>query len=197
MPGGLFSIGHSNHTLEHFLELLRQHQVEVVCDVRSSPFSRYVPHFSQAALKPAMEHARIAYLFLGKELGARPDDPACYVDGRVSYARLAERPAFLSGLEKVCTQTATRRLALMCAEKDPLTCHRTILVCRSLRAWHLYPQHILADGTLEASDAAERRLYGMFKLAPNLFEGEAEIIEQAYDRQAERIAFAREDAEPA
>jgi uncharacterized protein (DUF488 family) len=197
MADSLFTIGHSNHSLDRFLELLRLHQIKAVGDVRSSPYSRYVPHFNQAALKPALERAGITYLFLGKELGARPDDSSIYIDGRVSYARLAQRPAFLTGLAKVRAETAARRLALMCAEKDPLTCHRTILVCRALRALELYPQHILADGTLEASTAAERRLYGLFKLAPNLFEGEAEIIEQAYDRQAERIAFAREDAEPA
>jgi uncharacterized protein (DUF488 family) len=197
VPGGLYTIGHSNHSFELFVELLRQHRIDAVGDVRSSPYSRYVPHFNQAALKPALERAGIAYLFLGKELGARPEDASIYVDGRVSYARLAQRAAFRAGLETVRAETAARRLALMCAEKDPLACHRTILVCRNLRASQLYPQHILADGTLEASDAAERRLYGMFKLAPNLFDGEAEIIEQAYDRQAERIAFAREDVEPA
>jgi uncharacterized protein (DUF488 family) len=195
MPGALFTIGHSNHSLERFLELLRQHQVEAVADVRSSPYSRYCPHFSQAALQPALERAGVAYLFLGKELGARPDDPGCYVNGRVSYARLAERPAFLAGLERVRQESGARRLALMCAEKDPLTCHRTILVCRRLRGLQLCPQHILADSALEASADAERRLYGLFRLAPNLFESEAEIVEQAYDRQAERIAFAREETE--
>jgi uncharacterized protein (DUF488 family) len=195
MNDRLFTIGHSNHTLDRFLELLRRHDIEAVGDVRSSPYSRYVPHFNQAALRPALERAGIAYLFLGRELGARPDDASVYVDGRVSYERLAQRPAFRAGLEKVRAETCTRRLALLCAEKDPLACHRTILVCRALRGSGLYAQHILADGTLEASAAAERRLYALFKLAPNLFEGEDAIIEQAYDQQAERIAYAREDAE--
>ncbi len=195
MPGSLFTIGHSNHSLDRFLELLGRHQIEVIADVRSSPYSGRNPHFNQASLKAAVERAGIAYVYLGKELGARPADPSCYLNGRVSYSRLAGRPEFGAGLERVRQECAQRRFALLCAEKDPLSCHRTILVCRHLRSLQVFPQHILADGSLETHAAAERRLCEIFHLAPNLFESEAEVIEQAYDRQSERIAFVREEAE--
>lgn len=194
-PTELFTIGHSNHSLDRFIELLRAHRIDAIGDVRSSPYSRYCPHFNQAALKASLERAGVAYLFLGKELGARPDDASCFVNGRVSYARLAERPAFRDGVARVRQIATTQRLALLCAEKDPLTCHRMILVCRHLRAPDLTIQHILADGSLEENEATERRLYRSLRLAPNLFESEPEIIAQAYERQAKRIAYAKEEAD--
>jgi uncharacterized protein (DUF488 family) len=76
----LFTIGHSNHTIEAFIELLQQHGISVLADVRSHPYSRHLPHFSASALKAALVEAKIRYVFLGKELGARPDNPNCYVE---------------------------------------------------------------------------------------------------------------------
>jgi uncharacterized protein (DUF488 family) len=192
----IYTIGHSNHALEQFLELLHAHSIEVVNDVRSSPYSRYCPHFNQRELAAALARAGIVYEYLGKELGARPDDPTCYSNGRVSYQKLAARVEFAAGLARVHEASQTLRLALLCAEKDPLTCHRAILVGRSLRRMQVDTHHILADGTVETQGETEHRLCDLFKLAPNLFEGEAEIIERAYDRQAERIAYAREDLDP-
>ena len=193
MGSTIYSIGHSNHSLEQFLELLHPHNIEVVSDVRSSPRSRYRPHFNQRALAAALAGASIQYEYLGKELGARPDDPVCYINGRVSYQRLAAREEFAAGLARVNEESQTLRLALLCAERDPLTCHRAILVGRSLRGLQVETLHILADGTLETQDAIEHRLCDLFKLAPNLFESEAEVIERAYDLQAERIAYARDE----
>jgi len=189
----LFTIGHSNHPLERFLELLRQHGISAIGDVRSSPHSRFCPHFNQASLNSALARAGIAYVFLGKELGARPDDPAYFVNGRVRYERLAARPEFQEGLDRVRRGMKEYRLALMCAEKDPLECHRMILVCRRLRSSELTIHHILTDGSLETNEVAERRLCDRLALRPDLFTSEADVIEQAYERQAERIAFTQED----
>jgi hypothetical protein len=130
---------------------------------------------------------------LGKELGARSDNPSLLVNGRVSYARLAARPEFVEGLDRVRQGVKKYRLALMCAEKDPLDCHRMILVCRHLRSADLAIHHILADGLYETNEIAEQRLCTRLALQPDLFTSEADIIEQAYDRQAERIAYAQED----
>jgi uncharacterized protein (DUF488 family) len=185
----IYTIGHSNHPLDRFLVLLHQHGIEAIVDVRSQPYSRYVPHFNPAPLKASLTAAGIAYAQLGQELGARPDDPTIYVEGRVSYARLAARPAYAAGLERVRAGMARYRLALMCTEKDPLDCHRMILIARQLRGEGIAARHILADGELEPNEAAERRLCARFDLRPNLFDSEADIIEQAYDRQARRIAF--------
>ena len=192
----IYTVGHSNHALEEFMALLRTHQIEVIGDVRSSPYSRYCPQFNQRELMTALVRAGVQYEFFGKELGARPNDPTCYVGERVSYQKLAARAEFAAGLARAVEESQSRRLALLCAEKDPLTCHRAILVGRSLRSLQADTHHILADGSIETQDEMEQRLCRLFKLAPNLFDSEADVIEQAYDRQAERIAYAREAPDP-
>jgi uncharacterized protein (DUF488 family) len=193
MAHALFTIGHSNHPVERFISLLRQHAVTAVADVRSAPYSRHVPQYSRDALRAQLARQGIDYVFLGQELGARPSDEACYVDGRVDFARLARTPAFRAGLARVVTGTSTHAVAMMCAERDPLDCHRAILVCRHLRGRVPEIGHILADGSLEPHADAERRLVVLTGLeAPHLFSSQDDLVERAYDRQAARIAFSLE-----
>jgi uncharacterized protein (DUF488 family) len=157
----VFTIGHSTHTLEYFLSLLTKHGIQAVGDVRSVPYSRRNPQFSREPLMQGLRGVGIAYVFLGKELGARSDNPGCYIEGKVRYDYLAKEPAFLEGLERLRKGIQSHRVALMCAEKDPLTCHRTILVCRELRSPDLEIAHILADGAVETNVAAEKRLMSL------------------------------------
>jgi uncharacterized protein (DUF488 family) len=194
----IYTVGHSNVSAEAFVALLRQHGITAVADVRSHPYSRYLPHFSQPALKATLREAGLHYVFLGRELGARPDDASCYVNGRAVYARIAATPLFARGLERVRQGAATERIALLCAEKDPITCHRTILVCRHLRDPELAIRHILADGTLEEHGALEQRLLRLRGLDQlDLFNPRPldQLIEEAYDRQGEEIAYIREDGD--
>jgi uncharacterized protein (DUF488 family) len=185
----LFTIGHSNHTFPELLELLRRHDVSIVCDVRSQPYSRRYPQFCQVPLKEALEAAGIRYEFLGRELGARPKEPDCYVDGQVAYDRLAQTPAFQAGLRTVRERARVERPALLCAEKDPITCHRTVLVCRRLREPGLAIRHILEDGDLEEHRDTELRLLALLALPQrNLFEETEAVVEHAYDLQGHRIA---------
>lgn len=191
----LYTIGHSNHSRDAFTELLQAHRVTAVCDVRSAPYSRYSPHFNRDALKHALTAAGIAYVFMGKELGARSDDPRCYIGGQANYQLIAATPTFQEGLRRVRQGLERYAVALMCAEKDPLTCHRTILVARALRAPDVTINHIHADGLLERHADAERRLLQLVKLPDeNLFASQAELIEQAYDLQAQKIAYVDERA---
>jgi uncharacterized protein (DUF488 family) len=185
----LFTIGHSNHPLNAFLSLLERHGIEAIADVRFQPYSRHVPHFNPRPLAAALKAAGVRHVPLGAELGARPDDPAVVVDGRVSHDLLAARPAFQDGLRRLREGASRLRLAVMCTEKDPLDCHRFTLIGRHLRAADLTILHILSDGTIEDTPAAERRLCRRLKLAPNLLEDEAAIIERAYEVQSRRIAF--------
>ncbi|MBN2130430.1 MAG: DUF488 domain-containing protein [Sedimentisphaerales bacterium] len=153
----LFTIGHSTHELAEFLRLLRNHGVEAVADVRSQPTSR-LAHFGRGELADALAGEGIEYVFLGRELGARRDEPECYEDGQAVYERIAELPAFREGLVRVLERAGRQTLALMCAEKEPLDCHRMILVCRRLRGPGIAIRHVLADGTAEDHADAERRL---------------------------------------
>src|SRR5688572_17480831 len=129
----LFTIGHSTHSAEKFLELLRAHRIDALGDVRSNPFSAWTPQFNRTALEPALRAASVQYVFLGDDLGARRTEREAYVDGVARYERIAKLPAFQTGLDRVRKGARKFRLALMCAEKDCLECHRAILVCRHLR----------------------------------------------------------------
>lgn len=190
----VLTIGHSTHEWERFLALLRQHEVTAVADVRSSPYSRFNPQFNREPLEAALKHADIAYVFLGRELGGRASDPECYVDGRVQYDRVARTPDFRQGIERVERGARDQRIALLCAEKEPLDCHRTLLVARALAERGLTVQHIHADGKLESHDAAMDRLLAAHQLAQtDLFlTSREDRIAKAIELQASQVAYVRE-----
>lgn len=193
----LFTIGHSYHEFPKLVELLRQHRVDVVADVRSQPYSARLPQFNKELLERSLLENGIQYVFLGRELGARRDEPQCYVEGQARYDLVAKTVAFAKGLQRVRNGLEKYAVALLCAEKDPLTCHRTILVCRHLRGLGFPIQHIHEDGHLESHEAAEERLLKMTGDAePFLFSSRQEQIERAYDRQGLKIAFRQNAPDP-
>lgn len=193
IPGTVFTIGHSTHSFEAFQDLLRQYEVTAVADVRSMPVSRFTPQFNRDAVKRSLYAARIKYVFLGGELGARSDDATCYVDGRVQYGRLAQTPEFARGVERLMKGAQVERIAIMCAEQEPLDCHRTVLVARVLAESGVDIDHIHGDGKIESHDLAMRRLMDRFDLAQeDLLHTQAERLELALSRQEERIAYFNE-----
>jgi len=154
----LFTIGHSNLSIEAFISLLQRHEITAVADVRSHPYSRYLPHFNQSALKVALLSSGIQYVFLGLELGARPADPNCYVDGKALYEKIAATELFSQGINRLFKGLEKSKISLMCAEQDPIDCHRTILVCQHLREKGVKINHILKTGDLETHNHLENRL---------------------------------------
>ena len=190
----VYTIGHSNHTLEHFTTLLRKAGVTAIADVRSAPYSRYAPHFNKDSLKEALKTAGIAYVYLGKELGGRSNDPSHYGSERVSYRRLAVTEAFAEGLKRVKEGAANYRIAMMCSEKDPLDCHRYLLVARRLAEQGVSVRHILADGEIEAQKATDARLMGDRQSQQGDFlESVAMIdpLDEAYERRERSVAHRR------
>lgn len=186
----VFTIGHSTHSLEAFLALLRQHDVTALADVRSAPYSRFNPQFNKDALERDLRAHGIRYVFLGRELGARSEDPSCYENGRVQYARLARTELFRSGIERILRGASDYRVALVCAEKEPLECHRTLLVARALRDHGVLVQHILADGRAESYEASVERLLDLVGLPRvDMFRSHEELVTEALSRQEERIAW--------
>jgi len=182
MPDALLTIGHSNHPIDRFIDLLTRHGVTALADVRSMPRSRFNPQFNRDRLEAALKAHGIAYVFLGDALGGKRDDPA-----ERDYARMAAAPSFRAGLARVREGAARHRVALMCAEKEPLDCHRFVLISRHLRR-DLAIAHILADGTLEPQDATEDRLLAATGLAPettgNLLGDTREAtLDLAYERR--------------
>lgn len=186
----VFTIGHSSHSEDAFLALLRLHGVDAVADVRSLPFSRFNPQFNRESLEKFLKSNGIQYVFLGRELGARPEDRSCYESGRVQYARLAQTHLFQSGLDRVLQGVGRFRIALMCAEKEPLECHRTLLVARALAARGQRVAHIHADGRLETHEAAMERLLEVTGLPrEDLFRSREELLAEALARQEQHVAY--------
>lgn len=184
----IYTVGHSNHPIAHFLKLLRDRGVDLLGDVRSTPYSRFNPQFRRDALIEALGREDIEYLFLGEELGARSKDPSCYEQGRVSYRKLAATELFRQGIDRLLASAKSHTVAIMCAEKDPLDCHRTILVARELVKRGEAVAHILASGEVESHEQAMERLRKKLKLEPtDLFGGD--VNEQAYEVRGQQIAY--------
>lgn len=189
----IYTIGHSTHPIERFIELLAMHDITAVCDVRSSPYSRFNPQYNREVLQNELRRASVAYVYLGRELGPRSEEPDCYENGRVVYDRLARTELFQEGLRRLREGMKLYRIAMMCAEKDPLTCHRMLLICRFLRDPEVSIRHILEDGAIEDNADTEQRLLRLLKMpALHLFESPAQVIERAYRVQSEKIAYVRE-----
>ncbi len=194
----IFTIGYASHTLESFCAVLKRHAITAVADVRSNPHSRFKPEFNRTNLTAALRKIGIAYVFLGDQCGARPSMPTCYIDGTISFDILAGSPAFQRGIERLHRGLSQFRLTLMCAEKDPIMCHRMVLVSRHLaRSSQLDIYHILSDGTREEHRQAEARLLKLYDLAseelPGLGRSYEERLDEAYKRQGERIAHHAEE----
>jgi uncharacterized protein (DUF488 family) len=148
-----FTIGHSNHDFEAWLALLRQHTVEVVVDVRSSPYSKYVPQFDRELMQKSLEKAGLRYLFLGAELGGRPANPSYYdAKGHVLYSRLCDDEHFQAGIARLETGIHRFRVTLVCGEEDPANCHRRLLIGRVLTELGHTMMHIRGDGRLESDE---------------------------------------------
>ena len=186
----IFTIGHSTHRIERFVELLQRHGITALADVRSSPYSRFNPQFNRESLKKTLRENRISYVFLGEELGARTKDHGCYDNGRVNYRKLAATQLFKRGLDRLAAGTSTYRIAMMCAEKEPLDCHRTILVARELESRDIPVVHILEDGSVEPHSAAISRLKHQLHIPEHdMFRNAQDLLEEAYTIQSQRIAY--------
>jgi uncharacterized protein (DUF488 family) len=191
MEFDLLTIGHSNLTAEHFLSLLENAGVTAIADVRSVPFSRRFPWFSGKTLAGRLAQAAIAYLPFGDALGGRPRDPRLYSHGIADYDAMAARPEFRAGLDRLIEQARGGRLCLMCAEREPLDCHRCLLVSRALAARGTRIGHILADGTIEPHAVTEDRLLTLTSRREptgDLFDDRPARLVEAYRRRARAVA---------
>lgn len=186
----LFSIGHSNIAIERFLAMLQAAEVDMIADVRSVPASRHVPWFSKGNLAERLAAAGIEYAAMGDTLGGRPGNNSLYRDGIADYEAMAMQPEFRAGLDRLVDAVSRSRVCLMCAEHEPLDCHRFLLVARSLAERGLAAGHILHDGTIEPHAATERRLLARDGEGCDLFAaGQLQRLAAAYRRRARAVAF--------
>lgn len=161
----MFSIGHSNHDVSAVVQLLHGNHIDVVADVRTSPFSRYSPQFNQESLTRTLRSNGVEYVFLGRELGGRPEGNQFYDDeGHVRYDRLSKSPLFAAGLERLLRGAATHRVAMLCSEGDPAQCHRHLLIARVLDERGVPVTHILSNGTTATYTTVAERTPTQFGL---------------------------------
>jgi uncharacterized protein (DUF488 family) len=144
----IYTVGHSTHSWEDFLKLLAAHDIEVVADVRSKPYSRFNPQFNRDALASGLEEAGRRYLFLGKELGGKPQDPDRPLADELVWEYIRSRPQFKEGLTKLLGEARHAKVCLLCAEADPARCHRGQLLAPELEGQGVEVRHILADGSI-------------------------------------------------
>jgi uncharacterized protein (DUF488 family) len=190
----LFSIGHSNIPEEQFLAMLRDAGVDVVADVRTTPYSRFFPWFSQKRLAASLAAAGIGYAAMGDSLGGRPRDPGLYRDGIADYEAMAAQPDYHAGLGRLLDAVARWRVCILCAEREPLDCHRCLLVARSLAERGLTVGHILHDGSIEPHAVTEQRQLTLGRHGDeqdcDLFaSGQRERLAAAYRRRVRAVAF--------
>jgi uncharacterized protein (DUF488 family) len=186
----LFSIGHSNISAERFVAMQRTAGVTAIADVRSTPFSRFCPWFSAKNLAPLLASEGIGYSGYGVQLGGRPRDPALYRDGIADYEAMARQADFRAGLDRLVAEASRCRICVMCSEREPLECHRCLLVTRALAARGLNVGHILHDGTIEPHAATEQRLLTLEREGEDLFgTGQNERLAAAYFRRARAVAY--------
>jgi len=146
----VLTIGHSNHEMDHFLDLLRRHSVQVVADVRSHPYSKYASQFDRELLLKALHETGLRYVYLGAELGGRPrGNPFYDNEGRVLYDRVSASPAFQDGLARLKKGLEQHVVAILCAEEDPAGCHRRLLIGRVLTEQGIAVSHVRGDGRLQ------------------------------------------------
>lgn len=195
MKNAVYTIGHSTHSIERFIELLRGAGITAVTDVRSSPYSRVNPQFNREPLKDRLRHEGISYVFLGKELGARCEDKSVYVNGQARYELIAQTELFQSGIKRVLEGAEKYHIALMCAEKEPLDCHRTVLVARKIEENGVKVKHILSDGSIETHrHTVDRLISKLGVLNEDMFRPREEVVSEAYTRQGRQIAYREDDS---
>ena len=162
MPDDLsiHTIGHADHGITHFIDLLHEHAITLVVDVRSQPYSQWASQFNRELLAHDLEAAGIAYLFMGDALGGRPDDPALYDPGqdRPDYARMAQTPAYRSGIDQLLELARTQCVTVMCGEGDHRGCHRHLLIAQTLLDRGARVLHVQLDGTTVEGEAVARQL---------------------------------------
>ncbi len=186
----VLTIGHSTLSLDAFLTLLANGGVTAVADVRTSPFSRRMPHFSRNELRAALKGQNIKYVFLGKELGGRPRASTLYCDGIADYEKMALEPDFLKGIDRVISGAREHTIALMCSEHNPLDCHRCLLVGRALTERNIPLGHILSSGrVVDQHDLEEKLLAFSGSPADDMFDSRHDRLARAYKLRARNVAY--------
>jgi len=196
----VYTVGHSQHDVATLIQLLAAAGVTEVIDVRSAPYSQRYPQFNQFELQGNLKREGINYVFLGDALGGRPPHDQVYDEsGRVDYQRVRGESFFQRGLEALRQRAAAATVALLCAEEDPLDCHRGLLIAPALKEGQIDVAHIRGDGSVETMQQMEERLLAQTSVGADLFQGlfakcltddeRRQLLGDAYQERARKAAF--------
>lgn len=153
----IYTIGHSNVEASKIIQLLQEYQVDVLVDVRSSPYSQYATQFNRDTFAQLLEESGIEYVFAGSYLGGRPKDLTCYRDDKIDYKEVAKRQWYKKGIERLIEIADERRTAIMCSEENPEQCHRHHLITQTLLEMEVTVLHIRGNGVLESTKLEEKQ----------------------------------------
>lgn len=196
----IYTIGHSTHPTERFLQLLLKHNINCIVDVRSTPYSKYASQYNRDQIKQFLRRKNIRYIFLGEELGARRKNANLYNKGYLDFEGvISSDQLFKSGIDRLKVGiTSGFKIALMCTEKDPIDCHRSILISKALEEQGLHVEHIKESGTTETQRQLETRLVDNYfpgrqqQTILDLIDGEEsaeELLAKAYKMKNEEIGY--------
>lgn len=186
----MYTIGHSNHSIEYFISLLKKYNVNCVVDVRSIPYSKHCPHFNMAKLETELNNNSIAYISMARELGARRSDLISYTSGCVDFKKVEKEDLYQKGIERLLDGISQDFIiVLMCTEKDPIDCHRTILVGKTLSDIGIEVQNILANGNLESQKEIEKRLVELYYPKETYEINFNSLVNHAYKKKNQQIGF--------
>ena len=197
--GLLYTIGHSRYEFEYFANLLKKFEINYLLDVRSTPYSKYAETFNREQLENSLASEGITYFFMGKFFGARPDNTDLYSkEGYLDFEKTSRSDLFITGMDNVKLGLKKgNNIVLMCTEKDPIDCHRAIMVARAFSLEGIDVQHILPDGKLQTQQELDRRLLDRYfpdRTQLSLFDyndpvNDEEIIKSAYRKRNKEIGY--------
>lgn len=200
----LYTIGHSIHSSNFFLELIKNYNINCLVDVRSNPYSRYTPQYNMNELKRFLISNQIYYIFMGEEFGARRKDKSLFTNGYLDFEKVIKDSLFQKGIERINNGLEKNfKIVFMCTEKDPIDCHRSILVARAFQDINYKVLNIREDGNYETQSQIEKRLLDLYFPTKNqlsLIELEPkkdthELILEAYRLRNQEIAYREENSD--
>ena len=194
----MFTIGYATKSIHTYTDQLKYHGVNVVVDIRSVPYSKVFHDYNRETLRKTLRKEGVRYIDLGKELGPRSKDPCHYnEENQVQFDRLMDSDLFKSGIQRLFEGLEKGfTIALNCAEKNPATCHRSLLVGWSLKHQYQHElEHILHDGALRSQSDLEYQLMALTNTSEDLFTNENQALQLAYDRQCAAFAYRIPDKE--
>ncbi len=189
----VYTIGYGNLEVNRFIKLLKDNNIQVLCDIRSLPYSKFNPDFSKDTLEISLRKNSIKYIFMGNELGGRSDDPNCYDENdQIDYEKYAETDIFKKGLERLLGGIDKYVIALMCSEKEPERCHRSLLVARFLKEKHSNIKHIHHDLSVESHADFEQRIVKTMDKNTSIF-GDMESLNLTYKKLTKKAGHKKKN----